>query len=173
MTVTLIEGRTSTPVGLVRFAVNDGGAVVALGFEEQWEALERRLARRFGEIALAAGRSTARLEAHLDAYLGGDLGALDRVAVDPGGTALQRRVWSALRAIPPGETRSYAAVAREVGAPRAVRAVGAANAANPVSIVVPCHRVIASDGQLQGYAGGLARKQWLLRHEAGATARTA
>ena len=153
-------------MGDVRFAVGDDGALVALGFVERWEPLERWLARRFGDVELAAGRGTAAVEAALDRYFGGDVGALDALAVDLGGTDLQGRVWSALRTIPAGQTRSYAAIARQVGAPRAVRAVGAANGANPVSIVVPCHRVIASDGRLHGYGGGLPRKQWLLDHEA-------
>jgi methylated-DNA-[protein]-cysteine S-methyltransferase len=82
-----------------------------------------------------------------------------------GGTEFQRRVWSALRDIPPGETRTYAAIARAIGAPAAVRAVGAAIGRNPLSILVPCHRVVGSSGALTGFAGGVERKRWLLAHE--------
>ena len=87
--------------------------------------------------------------------------------LDPaGGTPFQRRAWQALRAIPFGQTRSYGDQARAIGTPAAVRAVGAANARNPIGIVVPCHRVIGSDGKLTGYGGGLPAKKWLLAHEA-------
>jgi methylated-DNA-[protein]-cysteine S-methyltransferase len=88
-----------------------------------------------------------------------------RLPVETGGTAFQRRVWEALRTIPVGTTVSYLEMARRVGAPDAVRAVGAANGANPVAIVLPCHRVIGSNGRLVGYGGGLDRKRWLLAHE--------
>jgi len=98
-------------------------------------------------------------------YFAGELDALWDLALDVGGTPLQKRVWAALRAMRPGETRSYQALAREVGAERAVRAVASANARNPVPIVVPCHRIVRADGSLGGYAGGLARKRWLLAHE--------
>lgn len=83
----------------------------------------------------------------------------------PEGTPFQHRVWTCLRSIPHGETRAYADVARALGHPDASRAVGAANAANPIAIIIPCHRVIAADGTLHGYAGGLHRKRWLLDHE--------
>jgi len=88
------------------------------------------------------------------------------IPLAPHGTEFQRRVWMALRDIPYAETVSYAQVAREIGNPRGVRAVGLANGRNPISIVVPCHRVIGSDGSLTGYGGGIERKQWLLAHEA-------
>jgi methylated-DNA-[protein]-cysteine S-methyltransferase len=94
-------------------------------------------------------------------------GRLQRFSLplDLGGTPFQRKVWKALRAIPYGETRSYQQVARAVGNPRASRAVGMANHWNPVAIVVPCHRVIAADGTLGGYAGGLERKTQMLQFE--------
>lgn len=101
----------------------------------------------------------------MKAYFAGDLAALDRLEVAPEGTAFQQQVWAALRKIPVGATTSYAQIARAIGRPTAVRAVGAANGRNPIALVVPCHRVIASDGTLCGYAGGLWRKQWLLQHE--------
>jgi methylated-DNA-[protein]-cysteine S-methyltransferase len=106
-----------------------------------------------------------RIRSILQEYFAGDCGALDRVAVELNGTPFQRKVWEALRAIPAGSTVSYADLARQIGEPRAVRAVGAANGANPVAVIVPCHRVIGADGTLTGYGGGLDRKQWLLAHE--------
>jgi methylated-DNA-[protein]-cysteine S-methyltransferase len=98
-------------------------------------------------------------------YFAGDHAAIDTVAVELNGTEFQKRVWQALRRIPHGSTLSYAELARRIGEPAAVRAVGAANGANPVALVVPCHRVIGSDGTLTGYGGGLERKRWLLVHE--------
>ena len=166
MTTTFAEGQRSTPVGIVRFAVEDDGAVVALGFADRWAALSGRLAALVGGVTFAPSRVAAPTGDALDAYLAGDLAALDALRVSLRGTDFQRRVWTALRAIPAGTTAPYAAIARAVGAPRAVRAVGAANGANPVSIIVPCHRVIGSDGSLTGYGGGLPRKAWLLAHEA-------
>jgi methylated-DNA-[protein]-cysteine S-methyltransferase len=101
-------------------------------------------------------------------YFEGDLGALDGIAWRTGGTPFQRKVWQALTAIRPGETRNYGALAATIRCPSAVRAVGAANGANPISVVVPCHRVIGADGSLTGYGGGVARKRWLLLHEGAA-----
>jgi len=166
MTTTLATGQRSTPLGLVRFAVEDAGAVAVLGFDEFWPTLTRQVDRRWGGVTLAPSRAAGPTGDALDAYLAGDLAALDALRVSLRGTDFQRRVWSALRAIPAGTTASYGDLARTVGAPRAVRAVGAANGANPVSIIVPCHRVIGSDGSLTGYGGGIDRKAWLLAHEA-------
>jgi methylated-DNA-[protein]-cysteine S-methyltransferase len=101
----------------------------------------------------------------LDAYFAGALDALSGLAVAPAGTPFQQRVWAALREIPAGRTWSYAQLAERVGS--VARAVGAANGANLVGIVIPCHRVIGADGGLVGYAGGLEAKRWLLRHEGG------
>jgi methylated-DNA-[protein]-cysteine S-methyltransferase len=104
-------------------------------------------------------------------YFGGELTALDEVAVELNGTSFQRQVWQALRRIPSGTTISYAELARRIGNPSAIRAVGTANGANPVAVIVPCHRVIGSDGSLTGYGGGLNRKHWLLTHEGSAASR--
>jgi methylated-DNA-[protein]-cysteine S-methyltransferase len=101
----------------------------------------------------------------LRAYLRGRLRALDGIAVDPGGTPFQRAVWRAMRQIPPGRTATYRDLAHRIGRVDAARAVGAASGANPVGIVIPCHRVVGVDGGLTGYGGGLHRKRWLLRHE--------
>ena len=101
-------------------------------------------------------------------YFAGELTALDEQPVRMLGTEFQCGVWTALRGIPAGETRSYGALASAIRKPDAVRAVAAANGANPVAVFVPCHRVIAADGTLWGYGGGLPMKQWLLRHEGAA-----
>jgi len=99
------------------------------------------------------------------AYFAGNPNAFGGIAFDPEGTGFQKRVWERLLTIPPGETRSYSDIARAIGMPFAVRAVGAANGRNPIAVAVPCHRVIGKNGELTGYAGGLKRKAWLLRHE--------
>jgi methylated-DNA-[protein]-cysteine S-methyltransferase len=101
----------------------------------------------------------------LTRYFDGDLRSLDEIDVELHGTEFQQRVWTALRSVPAGTTASYSELARRVGAPAAVRAVGAANGSNPVAVVLPCHRIIGSNGSLTGYGGGLHRKRWLLNHE--------
>ncbi len=159
--MSLIESRLETPVGAL-FLVENDQALVALGFLNHREPLIGRVRRRFG-AAPAEGRT--RSADRVAAYLDGDLCALAELQVDPGGTPFQQRVWAALRRIPVGTTASYGEIARTLGAPAAVRAVGAANGQNPISLVIPCHRVIRSDGALCGYAGGVERKRWLLRHE--------
>jgi methylated-DNA-[protein]-cysteine S-methyltransferase len=106
----------------------------------------------------------------LDAYFAGELDSFDLpLALD--GTPFQMRVWEELARIPFGETISYSELARRLGDPKLVRAVGVANGRNPISIVIPCHRVIGADGSLVGYGGGLDRKRWLLEHEAVASGR--
>ncbi len=118
------------------------------------------------ELAKTRARDPVRARAtsQLDEYFAGRRATFD-LPLDERGTPFQRAVWSALSTIPCGETTSYAAIARAIGRPSSVRAVGAANGRNPLAIVVPCHRVIGNDGSLTGYAGGLAAKKWLLDHE--------
>ena len=101
----------------------------------------------------------------MNRYFAGDLEAIDNIPVQTAGTAFQRSVWNELRRIPTGAPVSYGKLAQRIARPKAVRAVGLANGANPIGIVVPCHRVIGSDGSLTGYGGGLERKRWLLEHE--------
>jgi methylated-DNA-[protein]-cysteine S-methyltransferase len=162
---TVIEiGEVDSPIGGVMAAVGDG-RVSALCFADGWPRQQADLERRFGAIEWRPAADPAGVLTRLTAYFAGDLGALDPIAVDPGGTPFQQAVWQALRAIRPGETRSYGELARAIGQPHASRAVGAANGSNPVSLILPCHRVIGSDGRLVGYGGGLDRKRWLLRHE--------
>jgi methylated-DNA-[protein]-cysteine S-methyltransferase len=135
-----------TPIGTLHFAV-DGGALTALRFDE----------------AFAGERASSEAGERLRAYLAGDVLALDAVVVAPEGSPFQNKVWDALREIPPGETITYGELARRVGSHP--RAVGSANARNPIALAIPCHRVIAQGGDLCGYAWGRPRKQWLLDHE--------
>jgi methylated-DNA-[protein]-cysteine S-methyltransferase len=101
-------------------------------------------------------------------YFEGEIESLGAIEWRTAGTPFQRAVWTALTTIAPGETLSYGALAAKLGCPKAVRAVGLANGSNPISVVVPCHRVIGADGSLTGYGGGIARKRWLLNHEGAA-----
>lgn len=112
-----------------------------------------------------ARQPLAGVAAVMKRYFEGEIGVLDTIAVELNGTPFQKNVWQALRRIPVGTTISYAELAKRIGEPSAVRAVGTANGANPVAVIVPCHRVIGSNGRLTGYGGGLDRKQWLLEHE--------
>lgn len=159
-----------SPIGVIVMAEADG-ILRALDFADFRPRMQRGLRKRFGMVELEPSRDVHGFARRLRAYLDGDLGALDAIPVETGGTPFQRAVWAALRRIPAGETSSYAALAAAVGRPRAVRAVGMANARNPVALVVPCHRVIGADGSLTGYGGGLERKRWLLDHERAAAAR--
>ena len=162
--VILEVAELSSPVGSITLAARDG-RLCALGFTDHWPYLRQALQRRIGKIELGKTADPAGAVSRLGRYFRGDLRALDSNAVDPEGTAFQKRVWSELRKIPAGRTASYRDIARAIGAPKAVRAVGAANGQNPISIVIPCHRVIGADGDLSGYGGGIERKRWLLEHE--------
>jgi methylated-DNA-[protein]-cysteine S-methyltransferase len=160
----LFVDRVASPVGPITVVAYDR-ALVAVDFGEPDERLWRLLRGRFGPVEPVPAADPLGACSALRAYLAGRLDALDDLPVDTGGTPVQARVWAALRTIPPGHTWSYKALAERIGRPGAVRAVGLANGANPVGIVVPCHRVIGADGSLTGYGGGLSRKRWLLEHE--------
>lgn len=154
----------ASPIGAL-ILVLDGTALVALDFEGYEPRMMRLLKRRFPKAQLVEGTVPREIAAALTAYFGGDHAALDGLKVRMGGTPFQEKVWALLRQIPAGETRGYGALAAKLGKPSASRAVGLANGSNPVAIVVPCHRVIGANGALTGYAGGLERKSYLLRHE--------
>lgn len=160
----------ASPIGPLLVVVGERG-VCLLDLDGDRDRACRQLERRFGGVTLVKRRDPGGVVSRLRDYLQGDLAALDDIPVDLEGTAFQRRVWRALRKVPAGRTASYGEIARRIGAPTAVRAVGAANGANPVPLIVPCHRVIGAGGRLTGYGGGLDRKEWLLRHE-GASYRT-
>jgi len=140
-------------------------SLCALDFADRKPRILERLQQRYGEVRLKSATDLLGVSTCLRAYLNGDCHSLDDIAVNPGGTVFQRQVWAALREIPPGSTASYGELAAKVGKPTAYRAVGMANARNPIAIVIPCHRVIGARGTLTGYAGGLERKRWLLQHE--------
>lgn len=142
-----------------------GDAVCALSFEGNEADTERYLERRFGAYDIRRGPVAAAVRYGLERYFDGDMAAFDDLASAARGTPFQEQVWAALRTIPAGQTRSYADQAQHIGRPTATRAVGLANGQNPISIMVPCHRVIGRDGSLTGFGGGLERKAWLLRHE--------
>lgn len=165
---TLTLDRLATPVGEVLLVTDGQGTVRALDFADYEDRMMRLLARHAPGATLGEGRAPETVRRAVEAYFGGDLRALDGVAVKTGGTDFQRTVWKALRAIPAGETRTYGQLAAAIGSPKAVRAAGLANGQNPVAVIVPCHRVIGANGTLTGYAGGLERKRWLLQHEGAA-----
>jgi methylated-DNA-[protein]-cysteine S-methyltransferase len=145
--------------------VSDGKNLVALDYADYEPRMRRLLQLRHGAVHLSLGSCPTEIKDRLHAYFAGDLFSLEGIPVFTGGTAFQRQVWDSLREITPGKTRSYGEIAQRLGRVNSSRAVGAANGANPIAIVIPCHRVIGSSGSLTGYAGGLERKEWLLHHE--------
>src|SRR5262249_25148399 len=135
--------------------------------ERMMTRLEARLERHFppNEIVDRESPVIARARQWLAAYFAGESADIAGVPLDMRGAPFENPVWQALTRIPPGETTSYGVLAKTLGSAGASRAVGAANGANPISIIVPCHRVIGASGHLTGYGGGLDRKTWLLNHE--------
>ena len=148
-----------SPVGALTLVAGDGGLVAILWAQDDPSRV--RLGAMADDPDYGVLADTA---VQLDGYFAGTRRAFD-VPLDFRGTAFQRSVWAALMTIPYGETRSYTAIATQIGHPGASRAVGAANGRNPISIIAPCHRVIGSTGRLTGFAGGLAAKEWLLALE--------
>jgi len=169
VTTRMLIDHLDSPIGRLALVADEQGRLRALGWNEEHVRMTRQLqsASKVTELELEPSSDPGGLATALRAYFDGDLAALDTMLVETGGTEFQRAVWCALRTIPCGATTSYGELARKIGRPAAVRAVGLANGSNPVAIVVPCHRVIGSDGSLTGYGGGLERKRWLLAHERG------
>ena len=163
---TLTLDRLATPVGTALLVTDEAGRLRAFNWTDYEPAMLAWIGRHYPASRLGEGRSPWR--GAFDAYFSGDAGALEAVTWTASGTPFQLSVWEALCTIPAGETLSYGRLADRIGRPTAVRAVGLANGANPVAVVVPCHRVIGTDGSLTGYGGGLHRKRWLLDLE-GAT----
>ncbi|WP_204377337.1 bifunctional transcriptional activator/DNA repair enzyme AdaA [Methyloceanibacter superfactus] len=163
-----------TPLGAILALANDSGLYVLDWVDRR--GLEREILRlrHKTKFAIVPGDHVVLGQAaqEIGEYFAGERAAFT-LPFAPRGTDFQRRVWDALLEIPPGETRSYAEIARQIGAPKAVRAVARANGDNFRGIVIPCHRVIGSDGSLTGYGGGLARKKWLLEHERSLVSRAA
>lgn len=166
-TLTFLLERAQTPLGHMLLANDEEGRLRLLDWLDHEESMRRLMRRQYRGTTVLL-RETAQVSPAMRAiraYFDGDLAAIDRLEVATGGTPFQRAVWAALRTIPHGQTLSYLELAHRIGRPLAVRAVGMANGANPISIVVPCHRVIGSNATLTGYGGGLPRKRWLLAHE--------
>jgi len=163
---TLTLDRIETPIGTALVVTDETGVLRAFNWTDYEPAMRAWIARRYPMAPLAEGEGP--LRGAFGRYFAGEVSALAAVAWAGAGTAFQRQVWGALCDIPPGQTITYAELARRIGRPTAVRAVGLANGSNPVALVVPCHRVIGSDGSLTGYGGGLPRKRWLLEHEGAA-----
>jgi methylated-DNA-[protein]-cysteine S-methyltransferase len=157
--------RLQTPIGTALLVTDADGVLCALDWDDFEPRMRQLLKLQHGHSALKEVRAPDKLRAALSAYFAGDFASLDAITWRVAGTAFQRKVWNALRTIPVGATMSYGALAARLAMPRAMRAVGHANGANPISIVVPCHRLIGADGSLTGYGGGLHRTRWLLEHE--------
>ena len=153
-----------SPIGKLTVA-SHGNLVCVVHFGPQTPALRASLKRWYPDTSMEEAEDPGGAVGVLRRYFEGDLASLDEIEVELNGTTFQKNVWLALRTVKAGSTMSYAQLAKQVGSPAAVRAVGAANGANPVAVVLPCHRIIGSNGSLTGYGGGLHRKRWLLDHE--------
>ena len=159
--------RLATPVGELVIVADGEGRLRAIDWTDH-EARMRLLLDRYygkGRYTLSAARDPGGLTKAMGSYFKGDIAVIDTLPIETTGTPFQRSVWQALRKINRGTTISYAELAARIGKPRAIRAAGLANGQNPIGVVVPCHRVIGSNGTLTGYGGGLPRKKWLLQHE--------
>ena len=162
----LLIDRLATPIGDLLVVVDEQGCLRAVDWSDHEARMRHLLRLQYvgREPRIEPGEAVSATAAFA-AYFAGDLAAIDRLPVETGGTDFQRSVWNALRRIPCGRTVTYRALAERVGRPAAVRAVGHANGSNPISVAVPCHRVVGSNGTLTGYGGGIERKRWLLEHE--------
>jgi methylated-DNA-[protein]-cysteine S-methyltransferase len=162
----LAVDRFATPIGEMYAVTDDAGRLRAFAWADYETRGIEQLRQQYGaRVVIADGCAPAAVRKEIDAYFAGDLRAIERIDCATNGTPFQQQVWNALRTIPAGTTLSYGALAARIGNAAAVRAVGLANGANPIAVVVPCHRVIGTDGSLTGYGGGLPRKRWLLAHE--------
>ncbi len=157
--------RRASPIGDMLIAWDADGQLRVLDFADFEPRMHKLLRLHYGDIALASSPAPTLIVEPISRYFSGEIAALDKIQVATGGTEFQKAVWSALRSVKPGERISYGDLARRLGRQKAVRAVGGANGANPIGIVVPCHRIVGFGGALTGYGGGLHRKAWLLTHE--------
>jgi methylated-DNA-[protein]-cysteine S-methyltransferase len=166
----LFLNKIDSPLGEMLLVTDSQGMVRALDFTNHRVRLQRELRERFSGIEPLEGVETETVKAvsgKIERYFQGDLAALDDIPLAADGTEFQRLVWAALRKIPAGKTTTYGELARSLGhnEPRIAKDIGAAVGANPIAVIVPCHRVIGKDGTLKGYAWGLQRKHRLLTHE--------
>ena len=161
--------RIETPIGQMLVVSDNQARLRSLDWQDHELRFFFLLGSHYGALGtgytLEEGKTPDKIREPLLAYFEGDLSAIDQIPTYTQGTDFYNEVWQHLRTIPAGTTLSYSQLAVKVGRPKAVRAVGTANAANPIGIVVPCHRVIGATGKLTGYGGGLERKHWLLAHE--------
>jgi methylated-DNA-[protein]-cysteine S-methyltransferase len=166
-TLKFLTDRFDTPIGEMMIVADQQGNLRAVDWTDHTDRLQKLLHRHYGKnsFILEPATNPGGLSEKLKKYFSGDLLSIDTLPVQTAGTAFQREVWRALREIPCGTTISYGQLAERIGRPAAVRAVGLANGSNPIGVVVPCHRVIGSNGSLTGYGGGIERKRWLLQHE--------
>jgi methylated-DNA-[protein]-cysteine S-methyltransferase len=153
-----------SPIGPLTIAARES-FVCLVHFGRPGTNVRNLLKRWYPDVSVKDAIDPGGARRVLNRYFKGDLDSLDELPVELNGTAFQKSVWQALRSVPAGTTASYSELAKRVGTPAAVRAVGAANGANPIAVVLPCHRIIGSNGSLTGYGGGLQRKRWLLDHE--------
>lgn len=166
-TLKLLIDRIDTPIGELLLVADEAGNLRAIDWADYEPRMLRFLRLHYGKnrFRLEPAYNPGGLRDVINRYFSGDIKAIDNIPVQTAGTPFQRTVWSELRKIPSGSVISYGKLAERIARPKAVRAVGLANGSNPVGVVVPCHRVIGSDGSLTGYGGGLERKRWLLDHE--------
>lgn len=157
--------RIATPIGPALVVTDSDGALRAFDWEDHASRIKELLRLQYGAVDLQPARMPHALRSALASYFKGDLDALTAIEWRIAGTPFQRKVWTALPTIPAGTTMSYGALAVKLGSPKAMRAVGHANGSNPISVVIPCHRLIATNGALVKYGSGLERKRWLLTHE--------
>jgi len=164
----LIRSWLETPVATLQIVVDPDDVVRVLDFDNDSPRTRRLMKVHYGGVPVIEGETPAAVRVALERYFAGEMAALADIPWRVAGTDFQRQVWQALTEIPAGETRTYSQQAARIGRPAAVRAVGLANGANPVGIVIPCHRVIGANGSLTGFGGGIERKRWLLAHEGAA-----
>lgn len=161
-----------SPIGPLVLVSGADATLHVAEFADQPQRIRTALARHgtgFDALPRREGPSIAALA--LSTYFAGSIGAIDEIAAAGAGTPFQKAVWQALRRVPCGQSMAYSAMAEHLGRPNAARAVGHANGANPIAVVVPCHRLVGASGALTGYGGGVERKRWLLSHEAEHVAR--
>jgi methylated-DNA-[protein]-cysteine S-methyltransferase len=157
--------RLQTPIGTALLVSDADGVLRALDWEDYETRMKELLRLHYGAVTLTDARAPEAIRIALTDYFKGDLHRLNTIKWRVAGTPFQRKVWTALPKIPAGTTMTYGALAAKLGSPNAMRAVGHANGSNPLSVVVPCHRLIGANGSLVKYGSGLERKRWLLAHE--------
>jgi methylated-DNA-[protein]-cysteine S-methyltransferase len=157
--------RLPTPIGTALLVTDADGHLRALDWEDYETRMKELLRLHYGAVRLKPAPAPREMRTALAGYFEGDIDRLETIGWRVAGTPFQQKVWHAVSRIAAGTTMSYGALAAKIEMPRAVRAVGHANGSNPISVVLPCHRLIGANGSLVKYGGGLERKRWLLQHE--------